>query len=289
MFRVKPVQILKRWTREVIARFPGNHRQEVSEASPARPATVLRQLDFMRMFLRSFFIQSLWNYRCLQSVGFCIALFPIARRLYKTPEERRGFLLRHLKFFNAHPYMASYALGVCARLEEAHACGDPQALKKLDRVKELLISILGAVGDHLFWFVIKPFSLIMGVLLITLVDSELYKALALGATFLMYNIPHFYLRYKGLKEGYRYGLEIYRCFTGERFQGLERIYLYGGIVAFLLFLAILIRTMITVGLLNILVWSLAAVSAFIVYRFTQSLYMAVFLSLLIGLVAGIFH
>ena len=47
--------------------------------------------------------------------------------------------------------MASYALGVSIHLEEAYASGDESAGKKIDRVKELLVSILGAVGDKLFW------------------------------------------------------------------------------------------------------------------------------------------
>ena len=123
----------------------------------------IRSLDIFRVFLRSFFVQSVWNYRSLISAGFGICLFPIVKRLYKDQASQKAFLDRHLKFFNAHPYMVSYALGVSIHLEEAFASGDESAGKKLDRIKELLTGILGAVGDKLFWSTIKPFSLIMGM------------------------------------------------------------------------------------------------------------------------------
>jgi len=143
----------------------------------------IRRIDIFRVFLRSFFVQSVWNYRSLISAGFGICLIPIVNRLYEDPKAKKAFLNRHLKFFNAHPYMASYALGVSIKLEEDFAAGDAEASQKLERLKKMLVSILGAVGDKLFWSVIKPFSLMVGVLLLYTFQSIPLKIAALFAMF----------------------------------------------------------------------------------------------------------
>ena len=69
-------------------------------------------------FLRSFTIQGSWNYRTMLGGGFAFAMLPVLRWVSRNDREAlaRG-LTRHLEHFNAHPYMASLALGATARLE----------------------------------------------------------------------------------------------------------------------------------------------------------------------------
>ncbi len=55
-----------------------------------------------------------------------------------------SFLKRHLGFFNAHPFFASYALGAISRLEE----DNPGNHELVDRFKNALIGPLGAIGDQ---------------------------------------------------------------------------------------------------------------------------------------------
>ncbi len=201
--------------------------------------TSIRKWDIFKVFLRSFFLQSVWNYRSLISIGFGSCLFPIIKRLYTEPQAQREFLRRHLKFFNAHPYLASYALGVSIKLEEEYANGEPTACERLDRLKDLLISILGAIGDRIFWQTIKPVSLIFGALGILILPTTNLKILHLILTFLIYNIPHFYLRYKGIVEGYQYGTDVYKVFKSERFENLRKFYTVIGGLTFGLFTAVL--------------------------------------------------
>ncbi|MBD3224490.1 MAG: PTS mannose family transporter subunit IID, partial [Caldithrix sp.] len=78
----------------------------------------LKWTDHLSIFFRSFLLQAGWNFKSMLSIGFVFALLPVAKRLYKTNEERKKFLLRHIGFFNAHPYFASYALGAIAKIEE---------------------------------------------------------------------------------------------------------------------------------------------------------------------------
>ncbi len=250
------------------------------------PKKRIRRWDIFNVFLRSFFIQSVWNYRSLISIGFSVCLFPIVKRLYPNPSERQSFLKRHLKFFNAHPYMASYALGVSIRLEEASAIGESDAQIKLNRVKELLISTLGAVGDNLFWYTIKPFSLIIGVIVLFVSITPQQTVIGMIITFLIYNIPHIYLRYKGIVEGYNFGLEIYKSFNSQRFNRLGKVYFYIGVTAFLLFLAILISKLIQVNSLFVLIVGSSILITTLSFYYSRNFYFSVLLTVVINILIG---
>ncbi len=243
--------------------------------------------DFLKVFLRSFFVQSLWNFRSLISVGFGISLFPILKKLYKTPEEQRAFLLRHFRFFNAHPYLVSYALGVAIRLEEEIAEGHPDVERKLERVKELLISILGSVGDQLFWFTIRPFSLLIGIVGVYVFPTIEGKIGALGIAFLIYNIPHFYWRYKGIVEGYQFGVEVYKCFQEGRFQRIQNFYATMGLLLFVGFFAILSMHYWQLGGVNAVVFWGSVVYSAGFYYLTRNVYFTILFTILFFIVVGI--
>lgn len=240
----------------------------------------IRKYDLFLVFLKSFFLQSVWNFRSLISIGFGTCLFPIARRLYKDTESRREFLKRHLKFFNAHPYMASYALGVAIKLEEEFANGEPEACARLERLKDLLISILGAMGDQLFWLTIKPVCLITGAFGILVTENLWVRGGILIATFIFYNVPHIYLRYKGIMEGYQYGTEIYRVFNGGRFKKLRRFYFNVGIFFFLLFILTLGMRTFSADYFQFIVLTGSAMYAALFYRITNNFYYSSFFTFL---------
>lgn len=260
----------------------------MTEKVRQKPQKKIRRRDIFRVFLRSFFVQSVWNYRSLISAGFGICLIPIVRRLYNDPQSYRDFLNRHLKFFNAHPYMASYALGVSICLEEAHANGDPEASKKLDRLKNLLVTILGAVGDKLFWSALKPFSLILGITLLYLLQDPLQRVLALVLVFLVYNIPHIYLRYIGIWEGYRYGLDIYKRLSDDRFRKLRRAYAFMGVAAFTIFLGALAIHLLSNQFSDMVILLISAAVVSLIRQFSLNFYLTVLVSFGVCLVLGFF-
>lgn len=194
------------------------------EQRPSKEKRRITRWDLFKVFLFSFFLQSVWNFRSLLSVGFSACLFPVLNKLYEDPEEKREFLLRHLRFFNSHPYLASFALGVSIRLEEMRANGEEDNPEIINRIKELLISPLGAIGDRLFWATIKPATLISGMVLLLLAPTVPAKTVAICLVFLLYNVPHLYFRYRGIIEGYNHPMEIHRFVNQERFSGIHRAF-----------------------------------------------------------------
>ena len=256
------------------------------EHSSLQPTSLPRK-DIWRVFWRSFFVQSLWNFRSLISVGFGISLFPILKRLYHTPEDRRAFLMRHFQFFNAHPYLVSYALGVAMRLEEEIASGHPEVERKLERVKELLISILGSLGDQLFWFTIRPFSLLIGVVGVYILPEMPAKIAALIISFFIYNVPHFYWRYKGIVEGYTFGVDVYRCFQEGRFQKIQKFYTLIGLLLFSAFFTILGVHYWQQGYINLIAFVGSTVYTAGFYYLTRNVYLTIFFTVLFFMLVGI--
>ena len=251
---------------------------------PSNQIKPIRKIDIFKVFLRSFFLQAVWNYKSLISVGFEICLLPIVKRLYPDAQQSNEFLLRHLKFFNAHPYLASYALGVSIRVEEGIAKGSTQEGNKLDRVKELLVTTLGAKGDQLFWLTIRPFSLIMGVLGLLIFQSIFLKTCVLILVFVIYNIPHLYIRYIGLVEGYKFGLDVYKCLSNDRFKTLEKIYFYVGFTAFVTFISLIIWQFSNDDPFTILFFIGAIFYSWILYKINRNFYYTILFTVIFFLI-----
>jgi len=127
-----------------------------------------------RVFLRSFFLQASWNPRGMQNLGFADAISPALRELYPDPAACAKAVLRHLEFFNCHPYMASAILGGAVRLEERVASGEasPETVSSFKR-------------DGFFWLALRPAA--------ALVAAASEPFLGLGCVFvflLLYNAAH---------------------------------------------------------------------------------------------------
>jgi mannose/fructose/N-acetylgalactosamine-specific phosphotransferase system component IID len=173
----------------------------------------LKKIDLLRIIWRSLYIQGSWNYQRMLNLGFAYSILPILHRLYKDPEKRRLFLKRHLGYFNAHPYFSSYALGAVARLEEKAAVEKWENYDPIQKFKMRLSSPLGAIGDRLFWGMLKPLIATIGVLL-----TLLYGVVGPIAMFVLYNVPHVYMRYHGVFHGYKMGFDIVRELSIRRYK-----------------------------------------------------------------------
>lgn len=255
------------------------------EKTTVKPA--ITKWDLFKVFLASFFMQAVWNFRSLISIGFSICFFPILGKLCSSPQAKREFFQRHLKFFNSHPYFASFALGVSIRLEEIRASGQSDIPETLDRLKDLLISPLGAVGDRLFWATIKPASLILGMVGILVSPTVSFKILALFLTFLVYNIPHFYYRYQGIVEGYQHPLEIYKYVGQQRFETLRIFFVYIFGVALVALLIVFNYKLLHSQPGLIAVFLLSTVYALIFNKMIKNFYVVCLATFIFFLVVGI--
>lgn len=238
-----------------------------------------------KLFIRSFFIQSVWNYQSLISLGFCFSLLPIREDLKKKGHPIKNFVHNNIQFFNSHPYFASFALGVLYRLYDENQEVSPE---KLEKIKNLLISPLGALGDKLFWNMIKPTAMMLAVLggLLELLYNNGYWIIAIA--FLVYNIPHIYFRWYGIVEGYKLGIKIYNKLNFESIKKLYKLYMnLGRLLFFIIFLVVLIHSW------KMFLWNgwgvyLNIVFGFGIHIFHKRFFTYLFGVFLINLMIGIF-
>lgn len=158
----------------------------------------MKKTTLMKIFLRSFFIQTTLNFRRMQNLGFTMAIIPLIRewRLQKKDSER--MLTRHLQMFNTHPYFSAPVIGSVVRLEEEQG-GKGDAIEII-ALKQSLVGSYAAIGDIFFWSALRPFAAIIAVIL-----AYMGLIIAPIAFLLIYTPAHFWVRLKGFIEGYRLG------------------------------------------------------------------------------------
>jgi len=191
--------------------------EKTSESGTVSRAEAPRSLtagDRWGIFWRSFLLQSVWNTRGMQNVGFCFAMLPALRRSGLTGDAAKRFLKRHLEFFNTNPAMASYVLGAAAAAEVAEPDGAGESVAEM---KKGLLGPLGMAGDALLWGAVRPLAGIVGAGIA--LTGRTWAPLALLA---IYNVPHLAVRARGLSAGVSHGRSAAREVLGPRMRDVVR-------------------------------------------------------------------
>lgn len=161
------------------------------------------KLTLTQVLLRSFFLQSVWNYKGLQNMGFAFAMLPALKKLYgQNKDKLRSAVSRYMEPFNTHPYMAPAISGVLINLEEAGPAQD-WSDDKIDDLKRSIMSGFAALGDSFFWNTIRPLASTMGLLAVFASGW-----LGLIVLLIVFNLISFFARFYGLWAGYKRGIRI---------------------------------------------------------------------------------
>lgn len=177
----------------------------------------LSKKDRLAVAWRSTFIQGSWNYERMQNGGWCFAMLPAIKKLYKTKEDRTAAMQRHLEFFNTHPYIASPIIGVTLALEEERANGAPVDDVAIQGVKVGMMGPLAGVGDPVFWFTVRPMLGALGASL-ALAGNILGPIIF----FLAWNIIRWAFMWYTQEFGYRAGSKITDDLSGELLQKVTK-------------------------------------------------------------------
>lgn len=187
-----------------------------------------------RIFGRSFFLETLWNYEKMQNIGFLFCIYPALERLYPDSGQLKQAVSRHLGRVNTHPAMGPLLAGITARLE---AEMEPSAVVSY---RQLVMAALAAQGDRIFWSHLKPLAAVCGVLL----TLGFFGSMIGSAVFLfLYNLPGLLVRTAGFHRGWSQGTQFLNLFKspvlGAAVHGMRRALAFGlGLTAgLLIFLA----------------------------------------------------
>ncbi len=164
------------------------------------------------MFLRTFAIQGSWNYEILggNGLGFCVE--PALRHLPggENGDAYKAALARQCAYFNAHPYLASLAVGALARAEL-----DGTEPARIERFRTALCGPLGSLGDRLVWAAWLPACSLLALLLFGLGWGPVGVAIGF---FVLYNTGHVALRAWGLGAGWLHGLRLASALSARWLQ-----------------------------------------------------------------------
>lgn len=169
----------------------------------------LSKSDRMSVAWRHQFLQGSWNYERMQNGGWCYAIIPAIKKLYKDEHERSEALKRHLEFYNTHPYVSAPVMGVALALEEERANGIDINDQAIQGVKVGMMGPLAGVGDPVFWFTLRP---ILGALGASLALSG--NIIGPLLFFVVWNIIRMAFLWYTQEFGYKVGTSIAQDLSG---------------------------------------------------------------------------
>lgn len=173
-------------------------------AAPPRGAAAGSIPWYLRaaILLRSLAIQGSWNYETMLGNGVAFAMEPGLRRLPggRGGEPYRAAMARQCRYFNAHPYLATVAVGALLRAEL-----DGEQPERIERFRAALCGPLGSCGDRLVWAAWLPLCALIGLVIWGLGGGPLASV---GSFVLIYNVGHLVLRGWALRVGLRDGLRV---------------------------------------------------------------------------------
>lgn len=169
--------------------------------------SVMTKEVFKKTFWRTFPLQACFCYERMQNVGFAYQMVLALKKLYPDKEEASKALKRHLAIFNTTPCVVPFITGASIAMEEkfkkARENGEECDEESINAVKTALMGPLAGIGDSFFWGTLRIIAAGIGA-------SLAAQGSILGAVlfFLMYNIPQLFVRYQGLKLGYKSGVSF---------------------------------------------------------------------------------
>lgn len=193
----------------------------------------------IQIFLRSFFLQTGWNYAKFQNIGLAFVMLPFLKQLYKNqPEKLNTALKRYLESFNTQPIMASFCFGTLARQEDKVARAKTpnqlmDALLDWEGIKRALSITTASIGDRLFWGALKPLTLLLAlfiwlVLGVNFLEVEapsvpaIYAWMGAGAAFVAFNTVALFVKWVGILIAYT--AKESSCFGLIKFDWNKTIY-----------------------------------------------------------------
>lgn len=185
---------------------PGN----MEESPSRRSIATLTNGDIRSIFFRSFTLEANFNFETCQNTGFAYSLVRVLKKVYPQPEAMAAALRRHLQFFNTSPYGSTLILGIAAAMEEENSKSDEFDPESINNIKLGLMGPVAGIFDSLFWGTLKVIAAGVGT------------SLAMGGSFLgpllfivLFNVPHFVVRYQLTFVGYRQGYRFLQKVSGS--------------------------------------------------------------------------
>lgn len=121
--------------------------------SDKNPAAMLDKKTLNQMAWRSVFLQGSFNYERMQAAGWLYGIIPGLKKIHTNKEDLALSMQHNLEFFNTHPFLVTFVMGIVLSLEQEKA-----DVATIRAVRVAAMGPLGGIGDAIFWFTLVPIA-----------------------------------------------------------------------------------------------------------------------------------
>jgi N-acetylgalactosamine PTS system EIID component len=115
------------------------------------PAQSLDRATLNKMVWRSLNLQGSFNFERMQANGWLYGILPALTKIHTNKEDLSASMTHNLEFFNTHPYLVPFVMGIVLSLEQQKA-----DIATIRAVRVAAMGPLGGIGDAIFWFTLMP-------------------------------------------------------------------------------------------------------------------------------------
>ena len=160
---------------------------------------VVTSSDLVTMVWRSLFLQASFNYERMQACGWLYGILPVLKKIHTNKEDLSKSLKMHLEFFNTHPFLVNFIMGLVVAMEESKK--DQNTIRA---IKVATMGPLGGIGDALCWLTLLPITAGLGASMALGPDPNPAGPIIF---LVLFNIAHFSLRFGLMRYGYYTGVK----------------------------------------------------------------------------------
>ena len=117
------------------------------------PAAALDKKTLNKMVWRSLNLQGSFNYERMQAAGWLYGILPGLEKIHTDEEDLKLSMSHNLEFFNTHPFLVTFVMGIILSLEQQKA-----DINTIRAVRVAAMGPLGGIGDAIFWFTLVPIA-----------------------------------------------------------------------------------------------------------------------------------
>lgn len=167
------------------------------------PAPELDKATLNKMVMRSCNLQGSFNYERMQAAGWLNSITPGLEKIHTNKEDLAASMAHNLEFFNTHPFLVTFVMGIVLSLEQNKA-----DIPTIRAVRVAAMGPLGGIGDALFWFTLVPIT--AGIT----ANMALEGSFAAPIIFLLvFNIVQFLIRFWLMNWSYKLGAQAIEILT----------------------------------------------------------------------------
>lgn len=154
----------------------------------------LTKKDYMVATLRSYLLQSGFNYTVYQGISYLNVIMPGLKKIYKNDEKKlKEIAIANLEFYNTNPQILPFITNLQLAMYK-----DGQSIDDVRSIKMALMGPLSGIGDSIAQFGIAPLysTIFAGLALSGLAFAPLGYLFAMVGTMLIIKMIMGYLGYK---------------------------------------------------------------------------------------------